>query len=214
MKHTIEDIKEAVQNFIRTNGSEPTAMDFDTDPNLPNARYIQRNYGGLKNLRTLLNLTINDHTTGATRKKVAKEAHQRCKDYEAKLTNSLFQKLHDHKTFNPAVIRQYAYQQYIPKTDDYENISCDVAISYRVPSHIVMIDFFYPTTIHSLGGCVRSKISKLKKYPPTKGLYDCTHEILFVCVNPEFDQSTIDQKAPSSKYKTLSLQAFRDRFKV
>ena len=209
MKYTLKSITEAYNNFIRTNEHEPTAIDFDNDPTLPGARYIQRNYGGLRNLRKELGSAIIDHTTGETRKKAAKAANERCKLYEAELSNAIYKKLHDQQTFNPAVIRQFAYQQYIEKTDDYENISCDVAISYRDPSHVILIDFFYPSTIHSLSGCVRSKTSKLRRNPPKPNLYDCTHEVVFVCVNPDFNQDTIDSHTTNCDFTVQSLATFK-----
>ena len=215
MKYTLENIKEAYNTFIQTNGFEPTAKDFDTDPNLPNSRYVQRNYNGLKHLRTIIGANTLDHTKGITRQKKAKETMERARGYEKNLCNALFKKYHDPKEFNPAVIRQFAYQQWIPDDRYYENIKCDVALSYRSPSHVILIDFFYPNDMYSFGGCIRAKFNKLKKYPPSLGLHDCTYEILFVCVNQEISQDRIDQATRGLRdFTVLSLRAYQDRFGV
>jgi hypothetical protein len=125
------------------------------------------------------------------------------------------EKHHNQKTFNPAVIRQFAYQQWIPDDKYYENIRCDVAISYRDPSHIILIDFFYPSDMHSFGGCVRSKVNKLKKSPPSLGLYDCTYEVVFVCVNPDIGQEQITEATRGLRGFTVqSLATFKEKWGV
>jgi hypothetical protein len=215
MKYNIESIQKAYSAFIQANGYEPTAKHFDMSPDLPGSRYIQRNYGGLKEFRQALGASIPDHTKGASRKATAKVVTERAREYEKALCNGLMEKHHNQKTFNPAVIRQFAYQQWIPDDKYYENIRCDVAISYRDPSHIILIDFFYPSDMHYFGGCVRSKVNKLKKSPPSLGLYDCTYEVVFVCVNPDIGQEQITEATRGLRGFTVqSLATFKEKWGV
>ena len=208
MKYKIQTIIDAYNTFIATHDREPTAIDFDSDPNLPGARYIQRNYGGLKAFRKEIGAHILDHTTGAARSRKAKEALERAQEYEREVINKLFNKYHDSQTFNPTVTRHLAYQQYLPDGKNCENIKCDVALSYRNPGHVVLFDFFYPSTKQSLYGCVNSKRNKLEKNPPA--FFDCTHEIVLVCMNPDIEIT--DLSIISDSFKTLSYRQFVERF--
>ena len=208
MKYKIQDIIDAYNTFIAINGHEPTAIDFDDDPTLPGSRYIQRNYGGLKAFRKEIGAHTIDHTTGTTRTAKAKAAMSRAQEYEKSIINQMFSIYHNSKTFNPTVTRHFAYQQYIPDDKYYENIKCDVALSWRDPSHIILFDFFYPSTKHSLYGCVNAKRNKLKKNPPA--LYDCTYEIIFVCMNPDLDISALS--VGSENFTVLSYAQFINQF--
>jgi hypothetical protein len=209
--YTIESIKEAVQLFIKTNGREPHYKDFTTQNNLPSIRQIQRRFGGLPELRKDLGLTILDHTKGTIRSQMAKKIQENCSKYEAELINKLFKKHHDPIDFNKTVTRHYAYQQYLPDKGHYVNIASDVGLTDRVAKHVILIDFFFPTDMHSFGGCVRSKRKKLRDHPVS--LFNCTHEVLFVCVNPDISQDTIDTTGINTDGITvLSLDTFKQRF--
>jgi hypothetical protein len=202
---------EGIKRFIQEHGHEPTAQEVDACDYLPSARQIQRNSGGLRTLRQKMGLTTIDHTAGTTRIKKAKEVNERANAHEAQLINALFTKHHDSKEFSKTVVRQFAYQQWLPDEGYYINISCDVAITDRVKEHVTLIDFFYPNDMASFGGCIRSKLAKLKKHPVS--LFDCTHTVLFVCVNPEItDEQISNSPAANRKIKTISLDKFKELY--
>lgn len=206
-----KEVIEGIKRFIKENGYEPTAQDVDKTDYLPSARQIQRNSGGLTALRKKMGLVTINHTKGITRQKKAKETNERASSYEARIINLLFKKLHDSKEFTTTITREFAYQQWLPNEGYYKNISCDVAITDRVKNHVTMIDFFYPGNMHSFGGCVRGKLSKLKKHPVS--LYDCTYTVLFVCMNEDITNEQIAQNpAANREIETITIQEFKKRY--
>ncbi len=208
-KYYKEDkVIEGIKRFIEANGYEPTAQDVDRCEYLPSARQIQRKSGGLQTLRKKMGLSTIDHTKGLTRTNKAKEVNERANSYEAKITNALFEKHHDSKEFTKTVVRQFAYQQWLPDEGYYKNISCDVAIDNRAENHMTLIDFFHPADMHSFGGCIRSKLAKLRKNPVS--LYDCTYTVLFVCMNEEITDEQIKLvPAANREIKTISIEKFK-----
>lgn len=68
---TQEVIKKGIERFILENSRPPTARDFDNCQYLPSARQIQRTYGGLPALRSLLGLEQLDFTKGDLRREIA-----------------------------------------------------------------------------------------------------------------------------------------------
>jgi hypothetical protein len=198
-------LKQRVEHFIKLEGREPTYRDFDSTGYLPSSRTIQRNWGGLKKVRADLGMKETDYTAGSVRTTTAKAIGERCAAYEKKIINKLFDLHHDSDKFTKTVVRHFAYQQWVPDEKYYANIACDVGITNRETDHVTLIDFFYPKDWDSFGGCVRSKKAKLKKHPIS--LYDCTHDVVFVCVNPEMDQDTIDNVYCVSNSPEITVQS-------
>lgn len=210
-KYTLKSAISSITNLKEELGREPTIQEIDQCPYTPSARHIQRRWGGIKNLRISAGFNNNDHTKGVTRQNKAKFINNRANKYHLKYINSLFDRYHDPKNFTKSVIREFAYQQWLPDEGYYKNITCDVAITDRDKAHVTMIDFFFPQDSHSYGGCIRMKRSKLKKYPVS--LYDCTHTILFVCMNPAFDQDFVDNHSSNKgDFRIVSLQTFENEF--
>lgn len=206
-KYTEDGVIQALKNFKKNLGKEPTIQEIDKEPTLPTARQIQRMFGGVKQLRMKAGFDIDDHTKGTARQTTAAMTQKQCSKYEARLVNQLFIKHHDSQEFTKTVTRQFAYQQWLPNENCYINISSDVGITDRVKGHVTLVDFFYPQDMHSFGGCVRSKRKKLKDHPVS--LYDCTHDVLFVCVNPDITQSQIDADGTKKEgVKVMSLDEF------
>ena len=164
-------------------GHEPTVLEIDACKHLPTARTIQRRFGGVEHLRKLAGFTHHNHTKGIKRSKKALESLLNSNNYEKKIINQFFTKYHDIDGKEKTVVRHYAYQQYLPDKGHYINISCDVAVTDNQLKHVYLFDFFYPTSIQSLAGCVRSKLKKLRDHPPT--IFDATYSIVFVCTNPK-----------------------------
>jgi hypothetical protein len=136
-------------------------------------------YGGLKRIRPEAGLSLRDHTTGNTRKKTAITAIERANLYEAEIWKKMYKR---HKSPTRDVVRDYAYQQYQEGENWYKNISCDIALVD--PTHVTLIDLFYPKDMRSYKGCVRAKMAKLKRHPVSL-MPPTTHEVIFVCVNPD-----------------------------
>ena len=185
-KYTDQSI---IDNFIKLKkelGHEPTAFEVNDCPHLPPSRTIQRRLGGLRGLRRLTGFSIIDHTTGATRAAKSNMVNKRAKKYEKELYNLIHDKFHDKTGATTYVTREWAYQQWLPKEKEYSNTRSDVCIDNRETGHHILIDFFYPETEHTLGGCVRAKRKKLRDNPVAL-LEGATHEVMFVCVNPALD---------------------------
>lgn len=68
IKWTLEKIQSGIDRFRQENEILPTAYDFDRTPYLPSARQIQRAYGGLEALRTLLGYDELNYTKGLLRR--------------------------------------------------------------------------------------------------------------------------------------------------
>lgn len=147
---------------------------------------------------------------GKTRSKTASKALIRASKYEADLVNKMFTKHHDSKNFTKSVIRHFAYQQWLPDEKHYINIACDVAIDDREKGHVTMIDFFFPQDMYSFGGCVRSKVKKLKSHGVS--LYDSTYSNELVCVNPEITQRMINGAKKYEGVEILSYDSFIKKY--
>jgi hypothetical protein len=79
---TIEKIKEGFEKFYSIHNRYPTAYDVDDFENLPSSRQIQRSFGGLVNLRKLLNLKVKNYTKGNSRALTVKRINIRGRKYE------------------------------------------------------------------------------------------------------------------------------------
>ena len=182
-QQTEQQIVANLKRLKDTLGHEPNVFEIDACKYLPTARTMQRRFGSVEHIRKLAGFTYNNHTKGVKRSKKALESLILSTHSEKKIINRLFIKYHDLKGQLKTVIRHYAYQQYLPDKRHYINISCDAAVIDNSKGHVYLFDFFYPRSPHSLYGCVRSKLNKLRKHPPT--IYDATYSIIFVCTNPK-----------------------------
>lgn len=210
-KYTLKTAVDSITKLKDELKREPTIQEIDQCDYTPSARQIQRRWGGIKGLRLSAGFQTNDHTKGDTRSNLAKIINDRANKYHLKYVDKLFKKYHDKNGTTTSVIREFAYQQWLPADGYYKNIACDVAIDDRPNSHITLIDFFYPQDTYSFGGCVRMKRSKLNKNPIS--LYDCTYSVVFVCMNPAFNQDVIDTHSSNKDdIKILSLKTFEDKF--
>lgn len=208
-RYTKEEVLKGIITLKEELGHEPNAFEIDKCAYLPTSRQLQRRFGGLQAIRKELGFDSTNHTHGEVRQKTASVAQARASKYEYSIINKLFTKHHDSESFTTTVIRHFAYQQWLPDEGHYINIASDVGIIDRVKKHVILIDFFYPQDIHSFNGCVNSKARKLEEHPVS--LYNCTYEVLFVCVNPEISQGTIDSKN-FSKFFVMSFDEFTQRF--
>ena len=84
-----EKLKVAFDRFIAENGRLPTAPEVDKTEYLPSARQIQRRFGGLRQLRRLLNYEITDFGSGRSRSRIATGGNLRGKEAERELEQQL-----------------------------------------------------------------------------------------------------------------------------
>ena len=206
-QQTEQQIVANLKRLKDTLGHEPNVFEVDACKYLPTARTLQRRFGGVEHIRKLAGFTYDNHTKGIKRSKKALESLLNSNNYEKKIINQFFTKYHDTNGKEKTVVRHYAYQQYLPDKGHYINISCDVAVTDNKLKHVYMFDFFYPSSPHSLYGCVRSKLKKLRSHPPT--IYDATYSIIFVCTNPKMtaeDMNTVHTELGEAQlmdYKTF-----------
>jgi len=210
-QYTLDQVKKSIIRLRNELGHEPSALEIDDCSYTPPSRTIQRRFGGLTALRKELNFEHVNHTTGPKRSNVARAFLKKAKVDEANLHNALIKKHHDLNK-GVRVIRQFAWQQYIPKTDDYSNTLADSAISNDETNHVDIFDFFYAADNRSLGGVYRIKKQKYIKNP-VHLLDGATHQVYFVCTNPELSQAQINQTNLSNEnFCLLSLDEFKKRY--
>lgn len=206
-----EELISNIHRFIKENGHEPTASDFDKTSYLPTARQIQRRWGGLQHIRTEMGLTTTNHAVGTPRKRSAAKAVAVSKEVEAKYHNLLVAKYHDIDN-DIVVSRQYSYQQWLPDQETYANISCDTCIEDRPNKHRTLIDFFSASDERSVYGSVRIKANKLKKHPPSFIDLDTTYDIYFVVVNEHLNSNKFPTLPEELHIKVIDINQFNTLF--
>jgi hypothetical protein len=106
-KWPLELIKTGIDRFVLENGRHPSARDFDKCSYLPTARHLQRNFGGISNLRSLLTPNVPaKFTTGSVRSTVAKNSIVRSYESEHDFYHFLISKfpeirVHEQKRLRP-----------------------------------------------------------------------------------------------------------------
>lgn len=91
----LEKIKEGFDKFYTEHDRYPTAHEIDSVSYLPSSRQIQRSWGGLVSLRKILNLDIENYSTGKSRSSVATEINKRGRELEIIVRNYLQEKFGD-----------------------------------------------------------------------------------------------------------------------
>lgn len=177
-KWTLDNIKDGLEYYRELYGNYPTSKEVDRFEFLPAARSIQRNYGGLVNLREQLGLSgSHNYSKGKERGAKAQEADRRARVYEEEFfyfLSSQFAeiRIHEHKVIRPG------------------NVSCDFFI-YTSDTEGVIIDLFYAADIDSVSKVVNIKY---KKYLEVK------FPVLFIVVgNEKISQSSINTMAENRK---------------
>lgn len=149
-KWSQELIKAGIERFVSENGRHPSARDFDKCSYLPPARYIQRNLGGLANLRSTLTPEVpTNFTTGPTRSAVAKKAIIRSYESEHDFYYFLTSKfpevrVHEQKRLRPG------------------NIASDFFV-YMTESTGFAIDIFYSSDRFNTIGIINIKAKRYSK---------------------------------------------------
>lgn len=184
------NLKKAFEDFTLENGHEPTSYEIDADSRFISSRQIQRRFGGLKQLRTDLNLKVVDFTKGEERNRTLARIGPRSIEVEKIMYRVLLKK------YSAANI----HKQY-PYCDDYRT-KADFCLWNRKKNHRDIIDIFYPSSMRTLQGCVNSKQRKYLEIVD-HNLEGYTYDIWFVCANPEVTEEKIE-KFLKNKEKKLS----------
>jgi hypothetical protein len=175
---TIEKIKEGFERFKIENGRLPIAPEIDHISYLPSARQIQRKFGGLEKLRTLLGYKDVHFGKGVFRSVIATRSNIRGRQSEIALEKTLRDKfgevfVHTEKVFG-----------------DYKN---RVDFFIYCPEGNFGIDIFNTDTMRDLQKNINLKIDKYLNFP---------YQLFFVIANEEFKQIDLD-KYMLAKRKSL-----------
>ena len=146
IKWDLESLKLSMERFRLEEGNYPSTLDFDKVSYLPSSRYIQRNYGGIGKLKSLLGLEVTDLRKGENRSLKASKTYRAAQDYEEKFYHYLIQQyeevsVHEHKILRPG------------------NICCDFFV-YTSSNRGYVIDIFFAQDMYSLARIINIKYKR------------------------------------------------------
>ncbi len=180
IKWNLESIKIGLERFKNEFGRYPSTLDFDKVDYLPSSRMIQRNFGGIVNLKRELKLDgVLDYTKGEYRSGVASKLYKDAVKYEEDFYNYLISvveeiRVHEHKILRPG------------------HICCDFFV-YTKASGGIAIDIFYAQDLQSFARVIGNKFRRYCQLP---------HDIYFVLVgNHSIGQEDIDSLMKNRKIK-------------
>lgn len=208
---TYRGVQEAIRKFISEHGREPTHRDFDRCQYLPSARTLQRRFGGMTAVRQDMGIKAR-YNSGEYRRKTMKRVLARTRQYEMEIFEKLYKRYHDWENFSTTVDRAVAYQKIVSKDGVWSEQRCDVMIHNQERGHYEFFDMFFPSDMHSFGGCVGVKRRKLERFPVRVHETD-TFNVTFVCMNPAITQEMIDSRnINSGGYRVVSYQTFMEEW--
>src|SRR3989344_5505474 len=170
-KWDLNKIKYGFEEFYKLNKRYPSALEIDKYPLLPSSRQVQRKFGGLKELRKLLNLPDEDidYTKGPARSSVAKAIGERGKDFEKEIYNLLVDRFGE----------IFVHQQ-----KPFDNYKSRVDLFVYAQNHKFGVDVFYPKDLHSFVCCVNIK---------DKTYINPDFDMIFLSINPNINQFSINK---------------------
>ncbi len=162
--------KEVVVDFMKwfnkQYGHYPTRDEFNNSKQAPcSVRTLERNFGGLVEIRKFLDITNPDHRTGNIRSMTASSAILNSRNEE----NDLYRFLCE----NIGRINIHRWEPYL---DEIMKRS-DFGIHFK-DDHF-FIDIFWASTRNTASGCLNIKLSKIPE--------GFTQKIYLVCTNKEID---------------------------
>jgi len=183
----LENIKTGLENFYNAHGRYPTSREVDCYPDLPSSRQIQRRFGGLVELRKVLNLSgPQDFTKGSYSSERARSINKRAHNLEKSIYDFLVTKFG-----KPFVHREYLF------TDDHR-ARTDFFIHTKDGNFSV--DVFFPKDRSNLINCLNSK---MKTYGNTLMLQ---YPVIFLMMNDEISEEEMTAAANNKKNKLLEYQ--------
>lgn len=172
---TIEKIKEGFERFKIENNRLPTAPEIDQLDYLPSSRQIQRKFGGLEKLRTVLGYQDTHFGKGAYRSEIANRVNTKGRNAEISLEKILRKKFQEVFVHTERIF------------DDSKN---RVDFYVYSPDGNFGIDVFYTETMRDLQKNINIKIDKYQKFP---------HQLFLVVGNTDFEQKELDEYMISKK---------------
>jgi hypothetical protein len=172
---TIERIKEGFERFRSENSRLPIAPEIDKLDYLPSSRQIQRKFGGLEKLRTVLGYQDTHFGKGAYRSEIANKSNAKGRDAEISLEKILREKFQEVFVHTERVF------------DDSKN---RVDFYVYCPDGNFGIDVFYTETMRDLQKNINIKIDKYQKFP---------NQLFLVVGNNNFEQKELDAYMISKK---------------
>lgn len=180
-----EELQAGLENFYKKNGRYPTAPEVDASPYLPSARTIERSFGGLVALRKTLDLdTQSDFREGAHSSKRASMINERAHRVEQEVYVFLEERFG----------KQFVHREYFFVDD--KRTRADFFVYDKANGFCV--DVFYPSDKRNLTGCLNSKLSKYQ------GTQMNQYPVIFLQMNKEINQSTLDGVTKNKKKKLLA----------
>lgn len=186
-KWNLENIKNGLEKFYKSNERYPTSHEVDQSPNLPSSRQIQRRFGGLVELRKVLNLSGPlDFTKGEYSSTRAKTINSRAHEKEMIIYKYLI------NIFGvPFVHREYFF------TDD-RRARTDFFVHCQNGNFSV--DVFFPKDKYSLSVCLNSK---MRTYGDDLMLQ---YPVIFLMLNDAISKEEVSRAVENKKYKLSSYQ--------
>jgi hypothetical protein len=166
-KTTLEELKIKFEEFKNEHGHYPNGSEISKSPIFPiNVRTIDRNWGGLKNLRQLLGIEITDQRKGQMRSDSIKKIlennyYDSCKMYNLLVSLFGLPFVHQESPCAPGSTTRTDYRVF------YEN------------NKTFAVDIFNAKDKESLNGCANWKIKKYEK------LENMTEKVYLVSMNNE-----------------------------
>lgn len=170
MKYSKEHTIKLIKDFRDREGRWPTATDFDTNALLPNRKYVQRNFGGWKELQKDLRVKV-----AGQGKKVGTEEMKKTliKDIETKIRKS-----------GEVWVETNAGYVYTDSAGQWSGErQFDLKVTYKSPDLMKVYFFCVPGSSHSLI-TTKNKIKKmLIDMPPEIYSEDVEYYLVYVSQN-------------------------------
>ncbi|MEX2054734.1 MAG: hypothetical protein WD972_00995 [Candidatus Andersenbacteria bacterium] len=165
----LESIREGLQYFYDTHGRYPTAHEIDAFEFLPSSRSIQRTFGGLEKLRTVLGLKDTHFGKNEFRSQIAEKVGKRGREVELALEK---------------VLREKFGEVFVHTEKIFDDTKCRVDFYVYSPSGNFGADVFYTESKYTLRVNINMKEPKYKNF---------TDDLYLVVANETFIQSELDQ---------------------
>lgn len=165
---TTEKIKEGFERFLKETGRLPTSVEVNYLEYLPNAKFIERNFGGIEKLRGLLGYLDTHLGKGKFRSRIALVSNIKGREEELKIEK---------------ILRNKFGEVFVHTEKIFDNTKNRVDFYVYSPSGNFGVDIFHTSTIRNLQTNINIK---LNKYSNFKG------KLYFVVAGDFITQQNID----------------------
>lgn len=183
--YTIDKITKSVDDFYQKNNRYPQSNDFN-GKDLPTARTIQREYGGLKELRRQLRLPVINYNAGEIRSEVARKINEQAYYSQNMVQNLLI------GIFGENNVRRQPLFEEFHLRGPVGNKRADYWV--KVKGKNIIIDVFHPKDIQSFSTSLNQKV---KNY---HDVADRNTDVYFVSTAPHISQEMIGNMVKNKKY--------------